>query len=153
MKVQGAVGGAIMVLGVAVMLWGIFKVVTTNFIPAYIPVLVGGGFAFLLYGAVLFVDGVVVSGFKNWIALALHLAANVPYFLAIGEVIRIGASSGQEVPVYLSASGLWFAIGIALNVTGIILNRMKTGAKKEPTPAAPAPEAVPAAPEPVPGPE
>jgi hypothetical protein len=91
----------------------------------------------MLYGAVIFIVGVVDAGFKNWIALALHVGSVVPYYFAIQGVIATGQTQSQEVGTYLNATLIPWIIGILLNVLGIAMNRVKVGAKRG---AAPAPE-------------
>ena len=130
MKPERAGGTAILLVGVVLMIWGIYSVVTSNFIAANIPAIVASGFAVLLYGCVLLVTGVVVSGFRNWIALGLHLAAILPYYLAIQVVITTSVGLSQEPGPYLSASLIFWVLGIALNVAGIVMNRVKAGMRK-----------------------
>ncbi|HEY7588291.1 MAG TPA: hypothetical protein VIB49_06060, partial [Thermoplasmata archaeon] len=90
MKGKGIVGGIIAIVGVVLIILGIYRIVTSDFEAANIPSIVGDGFAFVLYGAIVFIAGVVIVGFRNWIALVLHLAALIPYYFAIQSIITTG---------------------------------------------------------------
>ncbi len=136
MKGNGIVGGIIVVLGVVFILLGIYRVVTSDFIASNISNIVGNGFAFVLYGAVVFIVGVVVVGFRNWIALVLHLAAVIPYYFAIQSVIAVGQTQSTQVRAYWDASTIPWIIGVILNFSGIIMNRVLIGPRKAPAPAA-----------------
>ena len=104
MRGKGIVGGVIAIVGVVLILLGIYRVVTSDFVAANISNIVGNGFAFVLYGAVVFIVGVVVVGFRNWIALALHLASVVPYYFAIQNVISVGQTQSTQIRAYWDAS-------------------------------------------------
>lgn len=136
MKGKGIVGGVIAIVGVLLILLGIYRVVTSDFIASNISNIVGNGFAFVLYGAVVFIVGVVVAGFRNWIALVLHLAAVVPYYFAIQSVIAVGQTQSTQVRAYWDASTIPWIIGVVLNFLGIIMNRVLIGPRKAPAPAA-----------------
>ncbi len=135
MKGKGIVGGIIAILGVILIVLGIYRVVTSDFTAANIPNIVGNGFAFVLYGAVVFIAGVVVVGFRNWIALVLHLAAVIPYYFAIQSVIATGEGMDAKPLAYFNASAIPWIIGIILNFAGIVMNRVTIGARKAPAPA------------------
>lgn len=134
MRGKGIAGGIIAGLGALLIVFGIYRIVTSDFVASDISNIVGNGFAFVLYGAVVFVVGVVVVGFRNWIALALHLAAVVPYYFAIQSVIAVGQTQSNQVRAYLDASAIPWIIGIVLNFLGIITNRVLIGARKAPAP-------------------
>lgn len=136
MKAKGIVGGIIAIVGVLVIVWGIYRVATSDFTSANIPSIVGNGFAFVLYGAVVFIAGVVVVGFRNWVALVLHLAAVIPYYFAIQSVISTGEGMDTRPLAYFNASAIPWIIGIVLNVAGMVMNRVTLGARKAPVPAA-----------------
>jgi hypothetical protein len=134
-KGKGIVGGIIAIVGVLLIVFGIYRVVTSDFVAANIPGIVSNGFAFVLYGAVVFIAGVVIVGFRNWIALVLHLAAVVPYYFAIQSIITTGQTGSTDVRAYWDASTIPWIIGIILNLLGMIMNRVKVGAVKAPAPA------------------
>ncbi len=136
MKGKGIVGGIIVVIGVVLILLGIYRVVTSDFVASNISNIVGNGFGFVLYGAVVFIVGVVVVGFRNWIALVLHSAAVVPYYFAIQSVIAVGQTQSTQVRAYWDASTIPWIIGVLLNFSGIIMNRVLIGPRKAPAPAA-----------------
>ncbi len=147
MKGKGIVGGIIVVIGVVFILLGIYRVVTSDFVASNISNIVGNGFAFVLYGAVVFIVGVVVVGFRNWIAFVLHLAAVIPYYFAIQSVIAVGQTQSTQVRAYWDASTIPWIIGVILNFSGIIMNRVLIGPRRAPAPAAqPTRSAAPASP-------
>ncbi len=78
---------------------------------ANIPTIVGDGFAFILYGAVVFIVGVVVVNFRNAIAIGLHLGAVVPYYFAIQAIIEVGQNQGRTVGEYWSVSSIPWIVG------------------------------------------
>ena len=41
---------------------------------------------------------------RNWVALALHLAAVIPYYFAIQSVISVGQTQSTQVRAYWDAS-------------------------------------------------
>ena len=102
MRGKGVAGGVIAAAGVILIVLGIYRVLTSDFIQENVPTIVSDGFAYVLYGAVVFIAGVVIVNFRNWIALALHLAAVVPYYYAIQRVIEVGQAQGTEVLAYWS---------------------------------------------------
>jgi hypothetical protein len=131
MKGKGIVGGVIAIVGVIIMVVGIFRVVTSNFTAADIPTIVSTGFAWILYGAIIFIAGVVVVGFRNWVALILHLAALVPYYFAIQIIIQQGQAGNTQPLAYFNPSAIAWIIGIALNILGLVMNRVKIGAARK----------------------
>ncbi len=147
MKGKGIVGGVLAILGVVLILLGLYRVVTSDFVASNILNIVGNGFAFVLYGAVVFIVGVVVAGFRNWVALALHLAAVVPYYFAIQSVIAVGQTQSTQVRAYWDATTIPWIIGVILNFLGIIMNRVLIGPRKARAPAGqPTRSAAPASP-------
>lgn len=134
MKAKGIVGGIVAIVGVILIVIGIFRVVTSNFIAANVPNIVANGFAWILYGAIVFIAGVVVVGFRNWVALLLHLAAVIPYYFAVQSVIATGQAGGTQPLAYFNPSAIAWIIGIVLNIAGIIMNRVTIGARKAPAP-------------------
>ena len=136
MKVKTIVGGIIAIVGVLILVYGIYRVVTSDFTTANIPNIVANGFAFVLYGAVVFIAGVVVVGFRNWVALILHLAAVIPYYFAIQSVISVGNTQGTTVMAYLNASAIAWIIGIVFNIAGMVMNRVTVRRQKAPAPTA-----------------
>lgn len=145
MKGKGIVGGIIAIVGVVLIILGIYRIVTSDFEAANIPSIVGDGFAFVLYGAIVFIAGVVIVGFRNWIALVLHLAALIPYYFAIQSIITTGQTQATDVRAYWDASTIPWIIGIILNLLGMVMNRVKLGAVKAPAPTG-APAGQPAVP-------
>src|SRR3989304_4585323 len=91
---KGVAGGVIAAAGVILIVLGIYRVLTSDFIQENVPTIVSDGFAYVLYGAVVFIAGVVIVNFRNWIALALHLAAVVPYYYPIPRVLEVGPGAG-----------------------------------------------------------
>jgi hypothetical protein len=140
---KGIVGGIIAAVGAIVIVLGLYRVITSDFVAANIPSIVGNGFAYILYGAVVFIVGVVVVNFRNPIALVIHLAAVVPYYFAIQAVIEVGQAGATTVGAYWSASSIPWILGVALNLIGIIVNRVVKVKRVEKAPAAPADAATP----------
>jgi hypothetical protein len=134
MKAKGIVGGIILIVGVLIIVLGVYRVVTSDFSAANVSNIVGNGFAFILYGAVVFIAGVVVVGFRNWVALVLHLAAVIPYYFAIQSVISTGQAMNTSPLAYFNASAIPWILGIVLNIAGIVMNRVNLGARKAPAP-------------------
>jgi len=149
MKPERIAGLIVSVVGVLLMVWGSYVVSTSDFkLATNIPTIVSSGFAMILYGVVVFILGVVISGFRNWIALGLHLAATLPYLLAIQAIIAQAQLLARLPADYFSASMIFWILGIALNVGGIVMNRMKPGRRKGldgPAEAPPIPTATPPA--------
>lgn len=136
MKGKGIVGGTLAGAGALLIVLGIYRVITSGFVTSNIPSVVRDGFAFVLYGAVVFVVGIVVSGFRNWVALVLHLSAVTPYYLAIQSVISVGQTQSVQLRAYWDASTVPWIAGIVLNFLGMIVNRVLIGARRAPTPTA-----------------
>lgn len=135
MRGKGIAGGLIALVGAIVIALGLYRVVTSDFVESNIPTIVGEGFAYILYGAVIFIVGVVVVNFRNAVALALHVAAVVPYYFAIQSVIEVGRSGGTTVNAYWSASAIPWIVGIVLNFLGIVMNRVVKARRKEEAPS------------------
>lgn len=131
MKGQAIAGAVVAVLAVVVLLLGILNVVRTEFVASNVPVIVGSGFSYVLYGIVAFIVAVVVYGSRSWMALVLHVAAIVPYYFATQSVITVGNTQATDVGSYWSASAIPWIVGIVLNIAGIAVNRLKPKKKPE----------------------
>ena len=136
MRGKGIVGGIITAVGAIVIVLGLYRVITSDFVAANIPRIVGDGFAFILYGGVVFIVGVVVVNFRNAIALGIHLAAVVPYYFAIQRVIEVGQAQSATVGAYWSASSIPWIVGVAINFIGITVNLVVKVRRVEKAPAA-----------------
>jgi len=119
-------GLAIMLVGVVFMLYGVYWVLTTEFVEANIPTLVGRGFSAIMVGLVVFINGIVVQGYKNYYALGIHLLANIPYAIAIWTIFNMGynqTSPPTDPQEYIMATIIYWIIGAILNIGGIVANR------------------------------
>ena len=137
MKVRTIIGLLIMIIGVLLIVYAAFLLVQ-DAPGGNIPRIVGYDSVIALAGAVVFIEGVVVQGFKKIIALIIHLAAVIPYYLAIVQVQTLGNQGVRDLSTYLNQTELYWAIGIILNIIGIILNRV---GRKEKQPMPPTPQA------------
>ena len=135
MKVRTLIGLVIMILGILIIVYGAFLLVQDG--PGgSVPRIVGYDAVIALAGAVVFIVGVVVQGFKNIFALIVHLVAVIPYYLAITKVQSLGNGAVSDASAYLMQTELYWAAGIILNIIGIILNRV---VKKQKQPTLPQP--------------
>ncbi len=107
------------------MAYGLYKGFSFKFETSQIPTIVRHGFFYTLVGGVVFIEGVVIQGFKNIPALILHLAAVVPYYLAIQEVLKVGDTFQSQPQAYLTPSQYYFLAGIILNILGFVANRVR----------------------------
>lgn len=125
-------GLAIMLVGVVFVLYGFYWVLTTEYVEANVRILVSRGFAAIMVGVIVLINGVVVQGYKNYYALTIHLLANVPYAVAIWSIFNMGyqPSPPTDPQEYLMATLIYWIIGAILNVGGIAANRFA----KEKTP-------------------
>jgi len=116
-----------MLVGVGILLYGVYNVLTTEYVEANIPNIVANGFVPITIGIVIFINGIVVQGFRNYYALIIHLIANVPYALAIIGINNLGqqTSPPTDPQEYIMATLIYWIIGAVLNIGGIIANRLK----------------------------
>ncbi len=133
MKVRTIIGLIIMILGVLAIVYAAFLLVQ-NAPGGSVPQIVGYDSVIALAGAVVFIVGVVVQGFKKILALIFHLLSVIPYYLAIVQVQSLGNQGISDLSKYLNQTELYWAAGIILNIIGIILNRV---GKKEKQPMPP----------------
>jgi hypothetical protein len=121
------VGLAIALVGAALLLYGIYYALTTEYVEANIPQIVANGFVPIAIGTVVIIDGVVVQGFRNYYALIIHLIANVPYALAIIGIANLGQQINPPTNLqnYLMTNFIYiyWIIGAIFNIGGIIANR------------------------------
>ena len=118
-------GLPVILVGVLMIIYGIYTAFSFPQEAARVPDIVGKGFYYTLIGGVLLIEGVVIQGFKKIYALILHLAAAVPYFLAIQEILRVGNSIGTQPQQYLAAAQYYLLAGIILNILGIVANNIR----------------------------
>ncbi len=137
MKVRTIIGLIIMIIGVLIIVYAAFLLVQ-DAPGGSVPRIVGYDSVLALAGAVVFIVGVVVQGFKKIFALIVHLVAVIPYYLAIVQVQSLGNQGVRDISMYLNQTELYWAAGIILNIIGIILNRV---GKKEKQPMPPAQQA------------
>ena len=125
MKKRSVLGIIILLAGLAVLAYGAYYVLTVKYVEANMTEIVGKGFVPIAIGVVLIIDGVVVRGFKNYYALVIHLIANIPYALAIMGINNLGQKTAPSTNPrdYLMATLIYWVIGIAFNIGGIIANR------------------------------
>ena len=131
LKKRSVLGLVIMLIGVAVLLYGIYNALTVEYVAANVPKIVENGFVPVTIGIVLLINGVVVQGFRKYYALIIHLIANIPYALAI---IHLNNLAKQTAPStnprdYIMATMIYWIIGIIFNIGGIIANHL---AKEQP---------------------
>jgi len=133
LKGKTILGLAIVLVGVAFLLYGIYNALTTGYAQSDIPKLVANAFVPITIGVVLLIDGVVVQGFKNYYALIIHLIANVPYALAIMGINNLGQQSNPPTnpQEYIMATLVYWIIGVIFNLGGIVANHF---ANKKPVP-------------------
>jgi ABC-type branched-subunit amino acid transport system permease subunit len=120
-----------MILGVLAIVYAAFLLVqdAPNANSSNIPRIVGYDAIIALAGAIIFIMGVVIQGFKNIFALIVHLIALIPYYLAITKVQTLGQQGTSDFSTYLTQTELYWAVAIILGIVGIILNRV--GRKKK----------------------
>lgn len=147
MRVRTLIGVIIMILGVLAIVYAAFLLVqdAPNANSTNIPRIVGYDAIIALAGAVAFIMGVVIQGFRNIFALILHLIAIIPYYLAIAKVQTLGQQGIGDWPTYLTKTELYWPAAIILGIIGVILNRVgrkkATPPQTQPTqPTAPPPK-------------
>ncbi len=135
MKVRTMIGLLIMILGVLMIVYAAFLLVqdAPNATTTNIPRIVSYDSIIALAGAVVFIMGIVIQGFKNIFALIAHLIALIPYYLAITKVQSLGQQGSSVLSTYLTQTELYWAAAIVLGIIGIILNRVGRK-KKQPAP-------------------
>jgi hypothetical protein len=124
-KVQSAVGFALMIVGVLLIVYGIYSITKYSFLASNVKDIVSKSALYMIVGGVVFLEGVVVQGFKKIYALILHLAAILPYYLAIQQILSVGNTGATAVQQYLSASEYYFIAGVILNILGLIANNLR----------------------------
>ncbi len=124
-RAQAGLGFLLMIVGVLAIIYGVYLLTTYSFQAGNVKDIISKPVLYILVGGVVFLEGVVIQGFKKVYALILHLAAVLPYYLAIQQILSVGASGETHVSAYTSASGIYFAIGIVLNVLGLIANNLR----------------------------
>ncbi len=131
MKKRTMLGLVIMLVGVAILLYGIYKTLTIEYIAANVPKIVANGFVPVTIGIVLLINGVVVQGFRKYYALIIHLIANIPYALAIIHLNNLAQQTNPSTNPrdYIMATLIYWIIGAIFNIGGIIANHL---AEKEP---------------------
>jgi hypothetical protein len=124
LKRKAILGLAIMLVGVAFFLYGVYSALTTEHAQSNIPKLVVNGFVPITIGIVLLIDGVVVQGFINYYALIIHLIANIPYALAIMGINNLGQQTNPPTnpQEYITATLIYWIIGVIFNLGGIVAN-------------------------------
>jgi hypothetical protein len=125
LKKRTVLGIIILLVGLAVLAYGAYHVLTVKYVEANMPEIVGKGFVPIAVGVVLIIDGVVVRGFRNYYALVVHLIANIPYALAIIGINNLGQQTMPSTnPLdYVMATLIYWIIGVAFNIGGILANR------------------------------
>ncbi len=124
-RLKTAAGLLVILAGVLLIIYGVYKAFSFNFVTSNVPSIVRQGFLYALVGGVVFIEGVVIQGFRRVYALVLHLAAILPYYLAIQEILKVADTSQTQVQPYVTASQLYFLAGVILNVLGIVANRVR----------------------------
>src|SRR5712692_9463260 len=105
MKVRTIIGLIIMIIGVLIIVYAAFLLVQ-DAPGGNVPQIVGYDSVLALAGAVAFIVGVVVQGFKKTFALIVHLVAVIPYYLAIVKVQSLGNQGVRDLPTYLNQTEL-----------------------------------------------
>jgi len=125
LKKRAVLGIIILLVGLAVLAYGAYHVLTVNYVEANMSEIVAKGFVPIAVGVVLVIDGVVVRGFRNYYALLIHVIANAPYALAIIGINNLGQKTAPSTnwQDYLMATLIYWVIGIAINIAGIVANR------------------------------
>lgn len=124
------------VAGVLLIIYGIFTAFNFPFQSSRVHDIVSRGFFYTLIGGVVFIEGVVIQGFKRWYALILHLAAAYPYYLAIQQIVNVGNSNATQIQQYFTAAQYYFFAGIILNILGIAANNLRRETREAVTPIA-----------------
>jgi len=114
-----------MIVGVIAIIYGIYEITKYPLQASNVKDIVSKSILYMLVGGVVFLEGVVVQGFKKVYALIIHLAAAVPYYLAIQQILSVGNTGSTQFQHYLSASGWYFIIGVVLNIVGLIANNLR----------------------------
>jgi hypothetical protein len=125
LKKRTFLGIIILLVGLAVLAYGAYHVLTVKYVEANMHEIVGKGFVPIAIGVVLIIDGVVVRGFRNYYALVIHLIANIPYALAIIGINNLGQQTTPSTNPrdYVMATLIYWIIGVAFNIGGILANR------------------------------
>ena len=114
-----------MIVGVLVIIYGIYSLTKYPFQASNVKDIVSKSIVYMLAGGVVFIEGVVVQGFKKVYGLILHLAAIVPYYLAIQQILSVGNTGATSFQPYLSASQYYFIAGVILNILGLVANNVR----------------------------
>jgi hypothetical protein len=114
-----------MIAGVLLVIYGIYTLTQYSFTASNVKDIISRPILYIMVGGVVFLEGVVVQGFKKIYALVLHLAAILPYYLAIQQILSTGSTGETHVQAYISASGLYFAVGVILNILGLVANNLR----------------------------
>ena len=136
LKKRTMLGLAIMLVGVAILLYGVYNALTIEYVETNIPNIVANGFVPITIGIVILINGIVTQGVRNYYALVIHLIANIPYAVAIIGINGLGQQTTPptDPQEYVMATLIYWIIGAIFNIGGIIANRY---AKKEPAKQAP----------------
>ncbi len=114
-----------MIVGVILVIYGVYSLTQYSFSASNVNDIVHKPVLYILVGGVVFLEGVVVQGFKKIYALIIHLAAIIPYYFAIQQILSVGSTGSTSVQQYLSASGYYFAIGVIKNIIGLVANNVR----------------------------
>jgi hypothetical protein len=127
LKRKTILGLAIVMVGVAFLLYGIYNALTTEYVQANVPELVSNGFIPITIGIVLVINGIVVQGFRNYYALIIHLIANAPYALAILGIYNLGQQTNPPTDPreYIMTTLIYWIVGVIFNIVGIVANRFE----------------------------
>jgi hypothetical protein len=134
-RVQAGLGFLLMIVGVLLIIYGIYKMTTYPFETSNIHSIVSNAVFYILVGAVVFLEGVVIQGFKRIYALVLHLGAVIPYYFAIQAILSQGAAGASSASQYLTASEYYLAAGVILNLLGLIANNLRVRRQVSTTPS------------------
>jgi hypothetical protein len=115
----------LMIVGVIAIVYGIYEITKYPLQASNVKDIVSKSVLYMLVGGVVFLEGVVVQGFKKVYALIIHLAAVVPYYLAIQQILSVGNTGSTQFQQYLSASEWYFIIGVVLNIVGLVANNLR----------------------------
>lgn len=126
MKKRTMLGLVIMLVGIAILLYGVYKTLTVEYIAANVPKMVANGFVPVTIGIVLLINGVVVQGFRKYYALMIHLIANIPYALAIIGINNLAQQTNPSTNPqdYIMATLIYWIVGVVFNIGGIIANHL-----------------------------